>query len=36
MEKLIVKKIKYVKPQHKATISLVKSLTPALKVLSSK
>ena len=36
MEKVVVKEIKFVKPQRKATISLIKSLTPALKVLSSK
>jgi hypothetical protein len=36
MEKAVEKKIKYVKPQRKATLNLVKSLTPALKILSSK
>jgi len=36
MEKVVVKEIKFVKPQRKATISLIKSLTPALKTLSNK
>ena len=36
MKKVVVKEIKLVKPQRKATISLVKNLAPALKILSSK
>jgi len=36
MEKVAVRQIKLVKPQRKATISLIKSLAPALKTLSNK